>query len=257
MPLSKASRLGPYRILAPLGAGGMGEVYRARDTRLDRDVALKVLPPDLAGDAMRQRRFEQEARTMAALNHPNVATVYDVGAEGGIAFLVTELVDGESLRAILDRGALPVRTAIDIAGQVAQGLAAAHAGGIIHRDLKPAGEPRSIPGAAPGEQPIGWAAGGRAIYVYQPQGLPVHVYRVDVTTGKARNGARIHAFPSDGRVPGARPGALRRRADRRVRVSADYLRSANPTTGSTRLISVTPTRKATGIVRPMLMKTGV
>jgi serine/threonine protein kinase len=115
----------------------MGEVYRARDTRLGRDVALKVLPAGLADDALRQRRFEQEARAMAALNHPNVATVYDVGAEGSISYLVTEVVDGESLRAIVDRGPLPVRTAIDIAGQVAEGLAAAHAAGIVHRDLKP------------------------------------------------------------------------------------------------------------------------
>ena len=115
----------------------MGEVYRARDTRLGRDVALKVLPADLANDATRQRRFEQEARAMAALNHPNVATVFDVGVEGSISYLVTEVVDGESLKAIIDRGPLPVRTALDIAGQVAEGLAAAHAAGIVHRDLKP------------------------------------------------------------------------------------------------------------------------
>lgn len=137
MPLGKASRLGPYQILAPLGAGAMGEVYRARDTRLGRDVALKVLPADLANDATRQRRFEQEARTMAALNHPNVATVFDVGVEGSISYLVTEVVDGESLKSIIERSSLPVRTALDIAGQVAEGLAAAHAAGIIHRDLKP------------------------------------------------------------------------------------------------------------------------
>jgi serine/threonine protein kinase len=116
----------------------MGEVYRARDTRLGRQVALKVLPTDLADDVTRRRRFEQEARAVAALNHPNVVSVYDVGDENGVHYLVTELVDGESLRDIIDRGPLPLRTALDIAAQLADGLAAAHAAGIIHRDLKPA-----------------------------------------------------------------------------------------------------------------------
>ncbi len=115
----------------------MGEVYRARDTRLGREVALKVLPADLADDGARRRRFEQEARAIAALNHPNVVTVYDVGDENGVQYLVTELVDGESLREIIDRGPLPLRMALDIAAQVAEGIAAAHAAGVIHRDLKP------------------------------------------------------------------------------------------------------------------------
>ena len=116
----------------------MGEVYRARDTRLGREVALKVLPMDLADDLTRRRRFEQEARAVAALNHPNVVSVYDVGDENGVHYLVTELVDGESLRKIIGSRPLPLRTALDIAAQVAEGLAAAHAAGIIHRDLKPA-----------------------------------------------------------------------------------------------------------------------
>src|SRR5271157_428297 len=137
MPLSNRSRLGPYEIISAIGAGAMGEVYRARDTRLGREVALKVLPTDLADDVTRRRRFEQEARAVAALNHPNVVSVYDVGDENGVHYLVTELVDGESLRDIIDRGPLPLRTALDIAAQVAEGLAAAHAAGIIHRDLKP------------------------------------------------------------------------------------------------------------------------
>ena len=115
----------------------MGEVYRARDSRLGREVALKVLPSDLADDIGRRRRFEQEARAVASLNHPNVVSVFDVGDESGIHFLVTELVEGESLREIIDRQPLPLRTAIDIAAQVADGLAAAHAAGVIHRDLKP------------------------------------------------------------------------------------------------------------------------
>jgi len=133
MALAAEIRLGPYEIVAPLGAGGMGEVYRARDTRLRRDVALKVLPPDASADSGRRTRFEQEARATAALNHPNIVAVHDVGSENDVFFIVTELVDGESLR-----GASPgQRKAIDWAAQIASGLAAAHAAGIVHRDLKP------------------------------------------------------------------------------------------------------------------------
>src|SRR5579863_6404555 len=129
MPLVNGTRLGPYEILAPLGAGGMGEVYRARDTRLGRDVALKILPADVANDLSRRQRFELEARAVAALNHPNIVAVYDVG-EG---YIVSELVDGESLRG----AKFGLRKTLDIAAQVAGGLAAAHASGITHRDLKP------------------------------------------------------------------------------------------------------------------------
>jgi len=133
MLLSSGTRLGPYEILSPLGAGGMGEVYRARDTRLHRDVALKVLPSDVAGDPSRRQRFEMEARAVAALNHPNIVAVYDVGSENGISYFVTELVDGESLRGMK----LGLRKALEIAAQIAAGLACAHEAGIIHRDLKP------------------------------------------------------------------------------------------------------------------------
>src|SRR5262245_17562775 len=133
MPLAAGSRLGPYEIVAALGAGGMGEVYRARDTRLRRDGALKILPQDVAGDPGRRMRFEQEARATAALNHPNIVAVYDVGSENDLFFIVSELVEGESLR-----GANPgLRRAIEWAVQIATGLAAAHAVGIVHRDLKP------------------------------------------------------------------------------------------------------------------------
>jgi predicted Ser/Thr protein kinase len=130
MSLSPGTRLGPYEILAPLGAGGMGEVYKARDTRLNRDVAIKVLPDDFARDPARLQRFKQEAQAVAALNHPNIVGVYDVGEN----FIVSELVDGQTLRAA---GKLPQRQAMDLAAQVADGLAAAHAAGIAHRDLKP------------------------------------------------------------------------------------------------------------------------
>jgi predicted Ser/Thr protein kinase len=129
MRLAPGTRLGPYEILAPIGSGGMGEVYRARDTRLGRDVALKILPEDLANDLSRRQRFEQEARAVAVLNHPNIVAVYDVG-EG---YMVSELVDGEPLRA----AKFGLRKTLDIATQIASGLAAAHAAGIVHRDLKP------------------------------------------------------------------------------------------------------------------------
>jgi eukaryotic-like serine/threonine-protein kinase len=129
--------LGNYLIVDKLGEGGMGEVWRARDERLHRLVAIKILPPDLAGDPSRRIRFEQEARALGALNHPNIVTIYDVGVDDGRAYLVSELVEGESLRAVLDRGPLPVRKTIEIAVQMAEGMAAAHALGIVHRDLKP------------------------------------------------------------------------------------------------------------------------
>jgi serine/threonine protein kinase len=137
MALSAGTRLGPYEVLAPIGAGGMGEVYKARDTRLDRDIALKILPASVAIDAGRKRRFDQEARAASALNHPNIVSVYDVGTEGDTLFIVTEFIDGESLRSVIQRGPPAIRTMLDLAVQMADGLAAAHAAGIVHRDLKP------------------------------------------------------------------------------------------------------------------------
>jgi Tol biopolymer transport system component len=134
MSLAAGSRLGPYEIRGALGAGGMGEVYRARDTRLGREVALKILPREVAGDASRRKRFELEARAVAALSHPNIVAVYDAGDEGGVLYIVSELVDGESLRG----AKFALRKKLDIAVQIASGLAAAHAAGIVHRDLKPA-----------------------------------------------------------------------------------------------------------------------
>jgi Tol biopolymer transport system component len=137
MALSAGSRLGPYEILAPLGAGGMGEVYRARDPRLGREVAIKVLPASFSQDADRLRRFEQEARAAGALNHPNITAVYDIGEAEGSPYIVTELLEGETLRGRLGVGTLAPRKAIDYAVQIAKGLAAAHEKGIVHRDLKP------------------------------------------------------------------------------------------------------------------------
>ncbi len=137
MPLHVNSRLGPYEIRSMLGQGGMGEVYRARDSRLNRDVALKVLRQDSAASADHRSRFEQEARAVAALNHPNIVSVYDFCVESGQQFIVSELIEGESLRSIFTGKAIPVRKLVDIAAQVADGLAAAHAAGFTHRDLKP------------------------------------------------------------------------------------------------------------------------
>ena len=135
--LGKGKRLGPYEILATLGAGGMGEVYRASDSRLGREVAIKVLPTDLSVNPSRVRRFEKEARSASALNHPNIVTVYDIGESGDLSYIAMERVDGETLRKLLDGGALPLKKLLSIGAQIADGLARAHEAGIVHRDLKP------------------------------------------------------------------------------------------------------------------------
>ena len=137
MALKSGTKLGPYEIQSPLGAGGMGEVYRARDTRLSRDVAIKVLPASFSADPDRLQRFAQESRAAAALNHPNILSIYDIGDERGTPYVVSELLEGETLRDSLRAGTISTRKAIDYARQVANGLAAAHEKGIVHRDLKP------------------------------------------------------------------------------------------------------------------------
>jgi Tol biopolymer transport system component len=137
MALTSGTKLGPYEIQSPLGAGGMGEVYRARDSRLERDVALKILQSEVANDPDLRARFEREARTVAALSHPNIVALYEVGNSNGVEYTVSELVDGESLRARLQQGSMRVRDVVELATQIADGMAAAHAAGIVHRDLKP------------------------------------------------------------------------------------------------------------------------
>ena len=137
MSLSAGTRLGPYEILSPLGAGGMGEVYRARDGRLDREVAVKVLPERLSQDPQALARFEREGKVVAALSHPNILAIYDVGSAQGLAYVVTELLEGETLRGQVGRSAVPWRKAVEIAVAIADGLAAAHSKGIVHRDVKP------------------------------------------------------------------------------------------------------------------------
>lgn len=137
MALTSGTKLGPYEIQSPLGAGGMGEVYRARDTRLDRSVAIKILPAAFSSDTDRLQRFQQEARVLSSLNHHNLLAIFDVGNQDGSYFLVSELLEGESLRERLSAGPLPLRKAVDYGVQMANGLGAAHEKGIVHRDLKP------------------------------------------------------------------------------------------------------------------------
>jgi len=137
MTFPPGTRLGPYEVVAPIGAGGMGEVYRARDVRLGREVAVKTLPALAASDPERRARFEQEARSASALNHPNIITVLDIGDAGGASYIAMEYVEGRTVRELLSAGPLPVRKVLDIAVQAAEGLAKAHSAGIVHRDLKP------------------------------------------------------------------------------------------------------------------------
>ena len=137
MALLPGTHVGPYEIVTLLGAGGMGEVYRARDARLGRVVAIKILPAEFAADSDRLLRFEREARSASALNHPNIVTIYDLGQDGSTHYIAMELIEGKTLRELLAAGSLPIRRSIEIAAQVAEGLAKAHEAGIAHRDLKP------------------------------------------------------------------------------------------------------------------------
>jgi serine/threonine protein kinase len=138
MPLSNGTRLGPYEIVSPLGAGGMGEVYKARDTRLSRSVAIKVLPAERLADEGRKQRFIQEAQAASALNHPNIITIHDIAIDNGRDYLVMEYVPGKTLDALIPRAGMRLSELLRTAIQVAEGLSAAHSAGIIHRDLKPA-----------------------------------------------------------------------------------------------------------------------
>jgi serine/threonine protein kinase len=137
MALTSGTKLGPYEIQSPLGAGGMGEVYRARDTRLDRTVAIKIVPAHLSQNPEFKQRFEREARTISSLNHPHICHLFDVGTQDGTDFLVMEFLDGETLAARLHRGAIPLNELLRIGMEVAEALSTAHRAGIVHRDLKP------------------------------------------------------------------------------------------------------------------------
>ena len=137
MALASGTKLGPYEIQSPLGAGGMGEVYRARDTRLERIVAIKILPAHLSDNVEARHRFDREARAISSLNHPNICTLYDVGHENGIDYLVMELLEGETLADRLAKGPLPLEKLLKYAIEICQGLEQAHKTGVTHRDLKP------------------------------------------------------------------------------------------------------------------------
>src|SRR6266436_5341818 len=137
MGLTSGTRLGPYEIVAPLGAGGMGEVYRARDTRLERTVAIKILPEQLSSDPVRKQRFEREAKTISSLSHPHICMLHDVGSQDGISYLVMECVEGETLAKRLEKGPLPLEQVMRYGAQIADALDKAHRAGIVHRDLKP------------------------------------------------------------------------------------------------------------------------
>src|SRR5262250_2582184 len=137
MSLASGTKLGPYEVIGPLGAGGMGEVYRARDTRLDRTIAIKILPQQLSNDPVRKQRFEREAKTISSLNHPHICVLYDVGHQDGIDYLVMECVEGETLAKRLERGPLPLEQVLKYGAQIADALDKAHHIGIVHRHLKP------------------------------------------------------------------------------------------------------------------------
>src|SRR5215475_13245668 len=137
MPLSSGTRLGPYEIQSAIGVGGMGEVYKARDTRLDRTVAIKVLSESLASDPQFRERFDREARAISQLDHPHICALYDVGEQDGTSYLVMQYLEGETLEARLKKGALPLNQALQLAIQIAEALDKAHRAGIVHRDLKP------------------------------------------------------------------------------------------------------------------------
>src|SRR5215472_9104195 len=135
MPLASGTRLGPYEIVESLGAGGMGEVYRARDTRLERTVAIKILPREISADLVRKQRFEREAKMISSLNHPNICTLHDIGSQDGVDYLVMECVEGETLAKRLEKGPLPLEEVLKFGAQIADAMDKAHRAGIVHRDL--------------------------------------------------------------------------------------------------------------------------
>src|SRR6202163_2949914 len=137
MPLAPGTKLGPYEIVAPLGAGGMGEVYRAKDARLDRTVAIKILPAQFSLDPVHKQRFEREAKTISSLSHPHICVLHDVGSQNGVDYLVMECVEGETLAKRLEKGALPLEQVLKFGAQIADALDKAHRRAIVHRDLKP------------------------------------------------------------------------------------------------------------------------
>ena len=204
MSLTAGQSLTFYEILGPLGAGGMGEVFRARDTRLEREVAIKVLPEHFAEDEERLRRFEREAKTLATLHHPNVASIFGIDQEGDTCFLALELVPGEDLATRLKRGPLPVDEAIDVCRQIAEGLEAAHEAGVVHRDLKPANV-RVTPSGEVKVLDFGLAKPLRPKTTKEGTSTSESDSFLVTSEGRVRpvHGARIRSPTISGRAPGA------------------------------------------------------
>ena len=228
MTFRPASASGPTKSSSLSARGGMGEVYRARDTRLERDVAVKVLPESLAADPQALARFEREAKLVAALSHPNILAIHDVGRDGGIAYAVTELLEGETLRERMGAATMPVRKAVDCARQIARGLAAAHARGIIHRDLKPENvfvtrdgrvkildfglAKRDAVSAPRGQHPATAAAHAPR---HDPRDRGIHVARARCAARRPTHGAT--SFPSDPSSTRSSSGSPRSGPKRRSR----------------------------------------
>src|SRR5262245_14721415 len=184
MPLAPGTHLGPYEITTPLGAGGMGEVYKAKDTRLDRYVAVKILPDQLCKDTTRKQRFEREAKTISSLNHPHICTLHDIGSQNGIDYLVMECVEGETLAKRLEKGPLPLEQVLKYGAQVADALDKAHRAGIVHRDLKPG----NIMLTASGAKLLDFG-------LAKPVAAPVSGMTLTATTPVTQEGTILGTFP--------------------------------------------------------------
>ena len=223
MSIAIGTRLNTYEIIASLGAGGMGEVYRARDSKLNRDVALKILPEAFAGDADRLARFEREAKALAALNHSNIAHVYDSGTSAGTSYLVMELVSGDDLSDVIARGPLPVADALAIARQIVDALEAAHDAGIVHRDLKPA----NIKVRPDGTVKVLDFGLAKAV---QASGMAKHLNDSSTITSRRRHRARRDSRDRGLHVAGTGERAIRRSAQRYLGVRRRALRNADGAT---------------------------
>jgi eukaryotic-like serine/threonine-protein kinase len=203
MTLASGSKLGPYEIVGPLGAGGMGEVYRARDTRLQRTVAIKILPASISADPVAKQRFEREAKTISGLNHPNICTLHDVGSQDGVDYLVMECVEGETLAKRLEKGPLPLEQTLKYGAQIADALDKAHRAGIVHRDLKPGNIMLTATGAKLLDfglaKPAAVVIGGQTLTAAGPMQAPVTQEGTIVGTFQYMSPEQVEGKEVDGR----------------------------------------------------------